>query len=178
MGETDGRPSPDDLYKQASSTFGPALVRLVAAYERDPEKRRDLLQDIHLALWRSFSRFDGRCSLRTWVYRVAHNIATSVVIRRRAAASPLVALEDVAEPASPMDGERDLDERRTLDRLIVLVQMLKPLDRQVIVLYLEGESAATIAEVTGLTPGNVATKLHRIRHLLVERFRKGVCDGD
>jgi RNA polymerase sigma-70 factor (ECF subfamily) len=178
MGETDGRPSRDDLYQDASTTFGAALTRLVAAYEPDPEKRRDLLQDIHLGLWQSFARFDGRCSLRTWVYRVAHNIATSVVIRRRAATPSFVALEDIGEPATQVDGERDLDERRTLDRLLTLVQTLKPLDRQVIVLYLEGESAATIAEVTGLTSGNAATKLHRIRRLLVERFRKGACYGD
>jgi RNA polymerase sigma-70 factor (ECF subfamily) len=43
----------------------------------NPEDRRDLLQEIHLALWRSFATFDDRCSLRTWVYRVAHNVATS-----------------------------------------------------------------------------------------------------
>ena len=47
------------------------LDRLARAYESDPEKRRDLRQEIHFALWRSFATFDNRCSLRTWVYRVA-----------------------------------------------------------------------------------------------------------
>jgi DNA-directed RNA polymerase specialized sigma24 family protein len=45
---------------------------LVRGYEADPGRRQDLLQDIHIALWRSFAVFDERCSLRTWVYRVAH----------------------------------------------------------------------------------------------------------
>jgi RNA polymerase sigma-70 factor (ECF subfamily) len=40
------------------------------------------MQDIHLALWRSFANFDGRCSLRTWVYRVAHNAAAAHVMRQ------------------------------------------------------------------------------------------------
>ena len=47
--------------------FGQALERLATAYEADPEKRRDLVQEIHFAIWRSFAGFDGRCSLRTWL---------------------------------------------------------------------------------------------------------------
>lgn len=177
MPDTERRTSVDTLYQEVSTTFGAALSRLAMAYEADADKRRDLLQDIHLALWRSLARFDGRCSLRTWVYRVAHNTATSTVIRRRAHAPAFVTFDEIGDLVSPADGERDLDERRTLERLLTLVRTLKPLDRQVLVLYLEGESAATIADVTGLTAVNVATKLHRIRHLLVERFRKGAHHG-
>jgi RNA polymerase sigma-70 factor (ECF subfamily) len=43
---------------------------------------------------------------------------------------------------------------------------LKPLDLEIILLYLEGEPAASIAEITGLSAGNVATKIHRIKRLL------------
>src|SRR5688572_32831220 len=84
----------DARYAEAAAAFGPALERLARAYERDPDKRRDLLQEIHVALWRSLSRFDGRCSLRTWVYRVAHNTATSKVLRPQTNAPSLVSLED------------------------------------------------------------------------------------
>lgn len=73
----------DDKYREAVEQLGPALDRLVRAYEANPEERRDLLHEIQMALWRSFAGFDGRCSMRTWVYRVAHNTATSHSIRRR-----------------------------------------------------------------------------------------------
>ena len=63
----------DALYADAAAQFGWALERLARAYESDSDRRADLLQDIHVALWRSLERFDGRCSMRTWVYRVAHN---------------------------------------------------------------------------------------------------------
>ena len=77
-------PIQDDLYREAAETYGAALERLARAYEADAEVRRDLLQEIHIALWQSFEGFDGRCSLRTWVYRVAHNTAIShVVLQRR-----------------------------------------------------------------------------------------------
>ena len=61
----------DGLYEQASAEHSPAIARLARAYEADADKRAELRQEIHIALWRSFAGFDGRCSLRTWVYRVA-----------------------------------------------------------------------------------------------------------
>src|SRR5688572_29918745 len=94
MGNAGRAAALEQRYADAAAAFGPALERLARAYERDPDKRRDLLQDIHVALWRSLARFDGRCSLRTWVYRVAHNTATSKVLRPMTNAPTLVAIED------------------------------------------------------------------------------------
>ena len=91
----DTRPTRDDLYREAVASCGTALNRLARAYEVDPDKRRDLLQEIHVALWQSFENFEGRCSLKTWVYRVAHNTATSVVIRKKMRAPAFVGLEEV-----------------------------------------------------------------------------------
>jgi hypothetical protein len=70
-----GQESQDDMYRDAVDQFGSSLERLASAYEADPEKRRDLSQNIHFQLWRSFGRYDARCSLRTWIYRVAHHVA-------------------------------------------------------------------------------------------------------
>jgi RNA polymerase sigma-70 factor (ECF subfamily) len=161
----------DALYAEAIAAFGPALERLAGAYEPDRDRRGDLLQEIHVALWRSFAGFDGRCSLRTWVYRVAHNTATSLVSRARARTPALVGLEEVeARAPGQEDWEQALDERRALARLTELVQRLKPLDRQIILLYLEGVDAAAIGEITGLSAGNVATKVHRIKRVLARSF--------
>ncbi|HTU43672.1 MAG TPA: sigma-70 family RNA polymerase sigma factor [Bryobacteraceae bacterium] len=163
----------DKLYEEAASGFGTALGRLARAYEADPDKRRDLIQEIHLALWRSFEKFDGRCSLRTWVYRVAHNAATThVITQRRAKALSMVSLEEAEKLSDKNERKLASDERQTLDRLLALIQMLKPLDRQVIVSYLEGMDAASIGEITGISAGNVATKIHRIKNILARGFTK------
>jgi RNA polymerase sigma-70 factor (ECF subfamily) len=160
----------DDLYERAAAEYGAALGRLARGYEADPEKRRDLLQEVHLALWRSFEGFNGRCSLRTWVYRVAHNAAISWVIRQKRARPPmLVSLEELEVTPVPPDADR----RMALDRLTQLIQRLKPLDRQVILAYLEGMDAAAIGELTGLSARNAATKVHRIKNLLARDFGEG-----
>ena len=167
-----------EAYEEAARLYGAALERLARAYEPDFDRRRDLLQEIHLALWRSLARFDGRCSLRTWVYRVAHNTATSEVIRRRPNARAFVSLDELA--STPVDGSVgiQIDHQRALERLLVLTRTLAALDRQVILLYLEGVDAASIGDVTGLSPGNVSTKVHRIKKILAQRFHQGGPHGE
>jgi RNA polymerase sigma-70 factor, ECF subfamily len=164
----------DNRYAEVAAEYGAALERLARGYERDSDKRRDLLQEIHIALWRSLARFDGRCSLRTWVYRVAHNVATSRVVRARYHRPTLIASDDLESIPDSIDGEERLDRRRALNRLYELIQQLRPIDRQVMLLYLEEVDAATIAEVTGLSSVNVATKIHRIKQVLRRRFHQRV----
>jgi RNA polymerase sigma-70 factor (ECF subfamily) len=163
----------DDRYAEAAATYGAALERLARAYEPDADRRLDLLQEIHVALWRSFASFDGRCSLRTWVYRVAHNVATSQVIRRRSNAPALVGLDEIESMSGVIDYEQGLDNRRTLDRMMMLIHRLEPVERQVILLYLEGLDAASIGEIVGISAGNVGTKVHRLKKLLARRFHEG-----
>jgi RNA polymerase sigma-70 factor (ECF subfamily) len=162
----------DDLYADVATTYGAALERLAHAYEPDSDRRLDLLQEIHVALWRSFASFDRRCSQRTWVYRVAHNVAISQVTRRRGRTPVLVGLEELESQADAFDHEQALDDHRALDRTMTLIHRLDPLERQVILLYLEGLDAASIAEITGFSSGNVATKIHRIKKILAQRFHE------
>jgi RNA polymerase sigma-70 factor (ECF subfamily) len=158
----------DALYEEAAAAYGAALDRLARAYEFDPDVRRDLLQEIHLQLWRSLAQFDRRCSLRTWVYRVAHNIGTKHVIRQRRIRSRLMSIEDIELTANDRTSEF-----QALERLSLLIGRLKPLDRQIIVSYLEEMDAAAIAEITGLSPANIAVKIHRIKQILRRWFGEG-----
>lgn len=168
---TEGVEAQHRLFEQASAEFGPAMARLACAYEPDFHRRQDLLQEIHLALWRSFATFDGRCSLRTWVYRVAHNTATAQVFRRRGRnPAAFLTLEDAESQADASDVEASADRGRALERLLALVQQLAPLDRQVMSAYLEGLTADEIVEITGLSVANVWTKIHRLKNLLKRRF--------
>ena len=169
------------MYREAAAGYGGALDRLASAYEANPEERRDLLQDIHVALWRSFAGFDGRCSLRTWVYRVAHNVATSHVIRQKRKNSALVTLEAIEAMPDDTHGagvqEHVHDQRVSLERLMALIHRLKPPDRQLMLLYLEGLDAASIGEVMGVSAGSVATRIHRIKNVLARQFHQGAPDA-
>lgn len=172
-----GGQSQDDLYMDAAENYGSSLSRLARAYEADPERRRDLIQDIHFQLWRSFRRYDARCSLRTWVYRVAHNVAASHVMRERKNYSNLVSLEELEALSDNSSGQMAADRRMNLERLSVLIQQLKPVDRQVIISYLEDMDAVSIGDITGLSTAAVAMRISRIKNVLAKRFWEGGNDA-
>ncbi len=163
-------PKRDELYETAIREFGRALDRLSAGYEADPEKRHDLRQDIHFQLWRSFEVFDGRCSLKTWTLRVAHNTAVSYVNREHRENASFVSLEEIERTAPTENREPDIDQQRALQQLSGFIRQLKPLDRQIMISYLEEMDTVTIAEITGLSPANVGMKIHRIKNILSSRF--------
>ncbi|MDP3156806.1 MAG: sigma-70 family RNA polymerase sigma factor [Archangium sp.] len=161
----------DRLYREAIQQLAPALARVAAGYEADREVRRDLLQEMHAALWHSLSLFDGRCALKTWTWRVAHNVGAAHLGKHR---TRFVELEEL--PVEH-DLEGNLDRSRALARLTELVHALKAADRQLLLLYLEGLDAVSIAEVTGLSSSNVATRVHRLKAALARRFQEGARHG-
>jgi len=167
------RASPDELYSDAVEKYGTALARLASAYEADPEKRRDLSQEIHLQLWRSFHHYDARCSLRTWTYRVAHHVGASHVVRQKRIFSTLVSVADIETLPDQQESHLIAERNINLTRLSALVHRLKPLDRQVIISWLEGMDAASIGEITGLSPAHVAVRVNRIKNILARRFSQG-----
>jgi RNA polymerase sigma-70 factor, ECF subfamily len=161
----------DETYQEASAAYGGALSRLARAYEAEPEKREDLLQEIHIAIWKSLGRFKGTCSLGTWVFRIAHNVAASHVLReRRRNRVRMVGLEELDAAADTPDSVQPVAEHQALARLTDLIRQLIPIDRQVILSYLEGMDAEAISDLTGLSTSNVATKVHRIKEILRKRF--------
>ena len=150
------------------------MERLARAYESDANILEDLLQEIHLAIWRSFAGYDGRCSIRTWVYRVAHNTAASHVLKRtRLKRRVLVSLDQIeAVPDCRPLVSAITAHNQAIDRVLALIYQLDPFDRQIIVAYLEDMDASSIGEMTGLSPGAVATKIYRIKTILARRFQQ------
>jgi len=84
--------------------------------------------------------------------------------------SRFVSLEEIDRPMPSGDWESDIDRGRALEQVSRLLLNLKPLDRQIMISYLEEMDIASIAEITGLSAGNVAMKIHRIKNLISRRY--------
>ena len=162
----------DARYSEAADAYGPAMQRLARATEANPERRRDLLQDMHVALWRSFAAYDGRCSVKTWVYRVSHNVAASHVGREQRRNTGRVTLDEIDAMPDARSLTADLEAADALERLNAWIRRLGPPDRQILTLYLEDLGAAEIAEITGLSPGAVATRISRLKSRLTQDFKE------
>jgi len=137
-----------------------ALERLARRYA-DRDEWRDLLQEIHLQLWRSFGSFDGRAQRSTWVYRVALNTALSHVRRPRRRHAPLDAAPERGCSGHAVDA---------MDVLETFLAGLEPVARAILVMDLEGLPREQIAEVLGISPNAVAVRMTRLRRKFEEQF--------
>src|ERR1019366_2017076 len=99
-------------------------------------------------------------------------VATGHVIRQSRVRNKLVSIENI-EAMSGGDHELTVSQTQALERLSMLILRLKPLDRQIIVSYLEGMDANSISEITGLSPANIGMKVHRIKNILRRWFDDG-----
>ena len=147
------------------------MQRIARSCEADPDRRRDLLQEMHVALWKSYPKFDGRCSEKTWVYRIASNVSANYITREKRTNRPLVSLDTIDEAALSQTNET-ADTELTLQKLYALIAQLKPPDASIMTLYLEGLDANTIGEVTGISPGAIATRISRVKTLLARMFKE------
>jgi RNA polymerase sigma-70 factor (ECF subfamily) len=140
-----------------------AIVFKVAnTYCRDPHDRADLAQEIAAQLWRAWPGYERTRAFTTWMYRIALNAAISFVRadrRRRRHAVPLdEQLHDVAD-ASAGDGESE----QRLGLLQRFIRAQAPLDRALLLLYLDERSGREIADILGIGESNVSTKIGRLK---------------
>lgn len=151
-------------YARLRAAYSAGLARLVRGYAATREDQEDLLQEIALAIWRALPAFRGECSERSFVYRIAHNRCVDRTLRRRALPTADVAAEEL--PHAGDDAEATLLASQRQQRLFDAIQRLPLPARQLILLALEELTHAEIAEVLGISPNNVAVRLHRARTAL------------
>jgi RNA polymerase sigma-70 factor (ECF subfamily) len=158
----------DTRFRVLLEHYRAPIARLAGLYERERAAREDLVQDIWLAVWRALPRFRGDCSERTFIYRIAHNRALTHVGRRRGKAVPLDEALDVLDPGASLEDHLQADDDRA--RLLDALRRLSPVQREVVLLTLEGLPQRDIAQVLGVTEPNVAVRLSRARAELTRRL--------
>lgn len=142
------------------------LWKVAGTYCRNEADRNDLAQEIIVQLWRSFDRYDDRFRFSTWMYRVAMNVAISFHRSESRRTRDEVPFEGpVFDAVAAAEPESD-----DVRQLRAFIDELDPLNKALIILYLDGNNHATIAEVLGITTTNVATKIGRIKDQLRRAF--------
>ncbi len=124
--------------------------------------RDDLMQELLLALWRAIPAFRGGAKDSTFVYRVAHNTALTWKRAQRGYLRRLERFETLAAPPAVTSPEENADRER-LEQVYRHIREFPLLDRSLLLLHLDGLPYADIAEIHGLTEGNVGLRLTRLR---------------
>jgi RNA polymerase sigma-70 factor (ECF subfamily) len=139
------------------------VFKVANTYARLPEDRADLAQEIAAQLWHAWPKYDPARNVSTWMYRVALNVAISHVrvqaIRQRHDAVPLD--EDLHDLAD--GGASDHETGQHVRLLQAFIARQPPLDRALLLLYLEERPQREIAEILGISESNVSTKIGRLK---------------
>lgn len=133
-------------------------VCLMFADERTPVD--DLVQDCLINLWQGFDKFEGRSEVRTWLYRICLN--TCISFDRKRKHYDLVPMKLENHNFLTDTGE----DSRQIQMLRNRIQLLKPFDRAIVLLWLENMSYEEIAAIVGITVKNLSVRLVRIREKL------------
>ena len=149
-------------------THSPILHHVVNGFAAGDD-RNDLLQEVLLAVWKSIPAFRGDAKPTTYLYRVSHNAAllwtrTEKNYRRR------IEQFGASAPGEFAAGPDTLTDER-LANLYSAIRQLKPVDRSLMLLSLDGLSYREMAEVLGLSEGNVGVKINRIKNQLTQTLK-------
>jgi len=117
----------------------------------------DLYQEVVLNLWKAFPSFRGDSKYSTWIYRIALNTCVSFYRRSK---------KNIAYVEIKIDIPDEVENNEQIQELYKLINRLGKIERALVLLYLDDKSYKEIADITGLTITNVATKLSRIKDKL------------
>ena len=128
-------------------------------FSKDSDKVNDLFQEVLINLWQGFASFEGRSKIDTWIWRVSFNTCISQERKKKRTSSiPLTMGIDLFT-------DKDEDTRQ-VQMLYDRIHRLKPFDRAIVLLWLEGMPYDEIAAIVGITTKNVSVRLYRIKEEL------------
>ena len=137
------------------------LLKVANSWTRLPEDRADLVQEIAMQLWRAWPQYDPARSFSTWMYRIALNVAISFGRGDGRRRRHLVPLDDEHDIADHNATDHEADQHVALLRRFIAAQ--KPLDRALLILYLDERPQREIADILGISEANVSTKIGRLK---------------
>ena len=144
------------------------IFKICYSYCSNLENRKDLQQEILLQLWNSFSKFDGRVKISTWIYRIALNTAISYYRNDCKHKDKKVTIDASIISLSNFESESEQDENIVM--LYQFIERLDEMDKALILLYLDDNKYKDIADILGISETNVATRISRIKKNLKEQF--------
>lgn len=156
----------EDVFARLVTENKGIIYKICRSYCADASDQEDLAQEIIYHLWKSFSGFKPEFKFSTWMYRVALNVAISYYRREKKHQFHQATTDQLVVFEKSDDDETEAN----LALLQGFINELKELDRAIILLYLEEKTQKEIADITGFTETNVATRINRIKEKLRQKF--------
>ena len=144
------------------------LYKIANTYTNNTEDQRDLVQEMSIQVYRSFNKYDNRFKWSTFIYKIAMNVAITYYRKLKKTNSTGSITDSILELPDPESlVQNNHDELNLLNKFI---DELKPLDKALMLLYLDETSTSQMSEILGITETNVTSKIYRVKKKLREQF--------
>ena len=151
----------ETIYK----TYWQKVFRLCMGYANDTDAAKDLAQETFIKVWKQLPKFRNESSIGTWIFRIASNTCLRQIQKDKKMPKSELPLEI-------KDDILDTNIEEDIQLLYQYISELQEVERIIISLELEDMNQKEIAEIVGLSEGNVRVKIHRIKEKLTQKFKK------
>lgn len=159
-GDTGSMRQAAQRFAAVTASQGNLIVSICLSFARTREEFEDMRQDALLNIWNGLASFRAESAASTWVYRVTLNTCVSYKRRSRVSERQAEAFDEFYRDLYEDVSDEDQERYRLMYRLIA---SLRPVDRSIMLLWLDDNTYDEIAEVMGLTREAVAARLKRAR---------------
>ncbi len=144
-------------------------LKVSGLYFLDTYEREDVMQEMMYQLWKSYKQFDGRSKFSTWMYSVCLNTALTYQRKIKKNRNESLSLRHLQIPE-----QSNQQQEENIKMLLQAIATLNPLNKAIVLLYLDDLSYEEIATITGLTKSNVSVRLVRIKKELETQLKKTI----
>ena len=141
------------------------IYKVCNIYSNNNEEINDLFQDVILNLWSGFPTFRNDCKIQTWIYRVALNTCINYLRKKKRIPNsiPIINIEEIPENSTYY---------KNIAEFKKIVNQLTDIEKAFLSLYLDNKTPCEISDIMGITKGNVAVKLHRLKEKMLNLSNK------
>jgi RNA polymerase sigma factor (sigma-70 family) len=155
------------LFKDIFQKNSRKIYHLCYGYTGDSDSANDLMQETFMKVWQNLDKFRNQAMISTWIYRIAVNTCLSYLrVEKRQSKDELTdnIIQNKVEELSEKNEQVAL--------LYKCISKLEENERIIITMVLDEVPYAEIAEISGISEGNLRVKIHRIKQKLAEIYNR------
>lgn len=157
----------DILFKEIFDKNSKKIFHLCYGYTGDKDAANDILQETFLKVWQNLEKFRNKSLISTWIYRIAVNTCLTYLRTEKRQAK-----DELTENIIENKVEEYTEKNEQVALLYQSIAKLEENDRLIITMVLDELPYQEIAEISGISEGNLRVKIHRIKQKLTELYHQ------
>lgn len=157
----------DQFFKEVFDNNSKKIFHLCYGYTGDRDSANDLMQETFLKVWQNLDKFKHKSLISTWIYRIAVNTCLTYLRSEKKQAK-----DELTDNIIENKTEEHSEKNEQIALLYKSISKLEENDRLIITMVLDEIPYSEIADISGISEGNLRVKIHRIKQKLTEIYNQ------